>query len=883
MKMSKSLILLLLGGTAVLNACDRDPSRPDAQPPTVQITTPAGGDVFTNAATLALAGTAGDDEQLSRVEWSSDKGGSGAVTGLASWTASIPLVDGANVITVTAYDAEGNTGTARLTATLDTQQPALEISAPNTEKSVASAASSYGVSGTSADNQGVHALEWSSSRGGSGTFSPAAAWTGNVPLQPGDNVITVTARDRAGNTATDRLMVTYNPGAQIAQPVIDPGGVLVGTTTSVRVTVPLSATPGLVASSVRLLRVDESGAVVQQLGPLVDSGDLSEGDEILGDGVFSGIYPVNAATPGNLRLRVTAETQSGGTTVQSLSPIAFLTVYEPISDAEYQQVLAVQHGAADRVLAASGQGFDNAVKAALQWVAARPEVAKAELAGGGMIAIEYQSGLLGGIQVLQSTGTGGISRGGGAPAAGPAPRPFMTESFTSMLRARSPWAVQQDTPRTQRARVPLAQQTRGTMPPRLNRAPGAPRFNHGSSPDAVLNRKVLIYAPFEWQFTPYNEGNAVAAILTASDLDFKVTHLRDEDADVNALASMTGYGLVVLATHGSMGRYVFTGEEVDDDSREEHESLLREKKLAAMTSIAFEGQPNQVKKEYFAATPRFVRGLSGSFPRSIIVNNSCESTMTSGLQDAFTSKGARTYFGYTQNVGSGFAVERATALVDSLVTKLKTTGQSFTAGLTDPARWHAVWEMKGSDKAHFSASLVNGDFEVGTLDAWNPAGDGRVITRLGPLAPTGGYMGVISTGLGYTTSTGEIRQTFRVSGADSLLTFRWNFLSEEFMEYVGSIYQDYFRVVLEVKGGSSVTLFSRNIDQFASSFSLASVSPGISFDQGGVYMTGWQALTFDLRPYRGKTVTLRLAVGDVGDSIFDSAVLLDDVDVIVLQ
>lgn len=883
MKMSKFLVLLLLGGTAALQACDRSPSRPDAQPPTVQITAPAGAELFTNTATLALAGTAGDDEQLTRVEWSSDKGGGGAVTGLEGWTASIPLLDGANVITVTAWDAEGNTGTARVTATLDTQPPALEISAPNTEKSVASAAVSYGVSGTAGDNQGVHALEWSSSRGGSGTFSPAAAWTGNVALQPGDNVITVTARDRAGNTATDRLMVTYNPGAQIAQPVIDPGGVLVGTTTSVRVTVPLSATPGLVASSVRLLRVDESGAVLQQLGPLVDSGDLSEGDEILGDGVFSGIYPVNAATPGNLRLRVTAETQSGGTTVQSLSPIAFLTVYQPISDAEYQQVVAVQHGAVQQLSAASPQGFDAAVKAALQWVTARPEVAKAQLAGSGMIAIEYKSGLLGGVQVLQTPATGGITRGGGAAPAASAPRLWAAEALTSPLRARLPWVAQADTPRTQRVRVPLAQQTRGTMPPRLNRIPGAPRFNHGNSPDAVLNRQALIYAPFEWQFKPYNEGDPVRTILNASDLDFKVTHLRDEDADVNALATMTGYGLVVLATHGALGQYLLTGEEVDDDSREEHESLLRQQKLATMSVVSFKLGPIELTTEYFAATPRFVRGLSGSFPRSIVVNNSCESTMTPGLQDAFISKGARTYFGYTQIVNSSFAVARVTELVDSLVTKLRTTGQSFTEGVTDPASWHAVWQMKGSDKAHFSASLVNGDFEAGTLDAWNPEGDGRVITRLGPLAPAGGYMGIISTGLGYTTSTGEIHQTFRVSGADSLITFRWNFISEEFMEYVGSIYQDYFRVVLEVKGGNSVTLFSRNIDQFASSFSLASVSPAISFDQGDAYMTGWQVSTFDLRPYRGKTVTLRLAVGDVGDSIYDSAVLLDDVDVIVLQ
>jgi hypothetical protein len=51
------------------------------------------------------------------------------------------------------------------------------------------------------------------------------------------------------------------------------------------------------------------------------------------------------------------------------------------------------------------------------------------------------------------------------------------------------------------------------------------------------------------------------------------------------------------------------------------------------------------------------------------------------------------------------------------------------------------------------------------------------------------------------------------------------------------------------------------------------------FDVGDVYMTGWQTSTFDVSAYKGKRITLSIAAGDVGDSIYDTAILIDDVSV----
>ena len=67
---------------------------------------------------------------------------------------------------------------------------------------------------------GVSSVTWSNSRGGSGTAIGTTSWSiSNITLSSGDNVITVTARDAAGNTNTATLTVTYNPTTIITKSI----------------------------------------------------------------------------------------------------------------------------------------------------------------------------------------------------------------------------------------------------------------------------------------------------------------------------------------------------------------------------------------------------------------------------------------------------------------------------------------------------------------------------------------------------------------------------------------------------------------------------------------------------------------------------------------
>ena len=89
-------------------------------PPTITITSPTADPTFASSASvITLAGTAADAEGIASVAFTSDRGGSGSATGTTNWTANVPLTAGANIITVTVTDTNGNTASDILTVTVD--------------------------------------------------------------------------------------------------------------------------------------------------------------------------------------------------------------------------------------------------------------------------------------------------------------------------------------------------------------------------------------------------------------------------------------------------------------------------------------------------------------------------------------------------------------------------------------------------------------------------------------------------------------------------------------------------------------------------------------------------------------------------------------------
>ena len=82
----------------------------DTTPPTLTVASPGATSISTSSATIAFSGTASDNVGVTSVAWSTNMGQSGAASGTTSWSASIPLLVGSNIVTIRAYDAAGNSG-----------------------------------------------------------------------------------------------------------------------------------------------------------------------------------------------------------------------------------------------------------------------------------------------------------------------------------------------------------------------------------------------------------------------------------------------------------------------------------------------------------------------------------------------------------------------------------------------------------------------------------------------------------------------------------------------------------------------------------------------------------------------------------------------------
>ena len=175
--------------------------------------------------TIVLAGTASDDGEIVEVTWSNNRGGSGTASGTTDWTISdIDLFCGDdNIITVTAEDAEGNLGTDTLIIDVEPCPvpdininilPNIYIEVPTSEGNYNSVENKINLAGTASDADGeIVMVTWSNNRGDSGEAEGTTDWNAsNIKLFCGaDNIITVTAEDDQGGTATAVLTVDVPP------------------------------------------------------------------------------------------------------------------------------------------------------------------------------------------------------------------------------------------------------------------------------------------------------------------------------------------------------------------------------------------------------------------------------------------------------------------------------------------------------------------------------------------------------------------------------------------------------------------------------------------------------------------------------------------------
>lgn len=172
----------------------------------------------TSSVSIDVSGTVFGGTGAVVVQWVSSAGSSGIANGSPVWVVSaMPLIVGANIITITATDGAGNRAVRTFVVTrivaapprapLKSPPPSLTIQSPGSTN-VGTSAATVAVSGTASSIVGLASITWTSSLG-SGQAMGLASWnTGPIALMTGTNTIVVRAIDVAGNTAWRSLMVT---------------------------------------------------------------------------------------------------------------------------------------------------------------------------------------------------------------------------------------------------------------------------------------------------------------------------------------------------------------------------------------------------------------------------------------------------------------------------------------------------------------------------------------------------------------------------------------------------------------------------------------------------------------------------------------------------
>jgi Glucodextranase, domain B len=224
----------------------------DTLPPTLTAKVPVDNSGRTNAASLAITGTAIDNDQVAAV---TINGVPAALAG-NDWSLTVPLSDGANALHMVATDRAGNQATYTFNVTRYTI-PAVAITAPADLSFARDAAIT--VSGTVTDPAASVAVNGIAATVSGTTWSAAG-----IPLAQGRTVLTATATNAQGHAGTSSIIVYRDSipprvvlrepvdGAVVYQPSVDVAGavddIVVGTINSAQMRVTVNGTPAAVSN-----------------------------------------------------------------------------------------------------------------------------------------------------------------------------------------------------------------------------------------------------------------------------------------------------------------------------------------------------------------------------------------------------------------------------------------------------------------------------------------------------------------------------------------------------------------------------------------------------------------------------------------------------------
>jgi hypothetical protein len=181
----------------------------------------------------------------------------------------------------------------------------------------------------------------------------------------------------------------------------------------------------------------------------------------------------------------------------------------------------------------------------------------------------------------------------------------------------------------------------------------------------------------------------------------------------------------------------------------------------------------------------------------------------------------------------------------------------------------------GRGRVDLFEAVFNGSFED-DVNGWSVTGTAGAVPNLGfILAPNREKMGFVSSGPAnaQVQTTMEQKFTIQPGVTNFVISFSYDFVTEEWPEFVGTSYNDNMRITLIKPDGTTAQLAFESVNG-STFFGVG----GIDFPGGDTTVghTGFKFVSMNI-PVTAGPGTYRIVVRDEGDGIYDSNVLIDNI------
>ncbi|MCB0317749.1 MAG: hypothetical protein KDD56_03265 [Bdellovibrionales bacterium] len=403
-------------------------------------------------------------------------------------------------------------------------------------------------------------------------------------------------------------------------PIMSPQGVFKGTSNEVIVTVSVDPSVSPVPASLELYALSKNGK--PKGAPVAELNDKgSAPDEIAGDGVYTGSFQFNAkknttyiaTTTGSLR------NSSGGTLSTPGAEIEVVND-KKLTQSFFEKIEETQKKAQEiwsQKKAQYGDTYEARVETA-RAIRKLKNVEDASVAANNLdIDIIYKFGFEGGLMLSEREGS----------------IPFDHETFSAVI----------------------------------NETPIQTSMRSGTN-------KVFIW---DTGYFGDNSESYTLEELFKNIGDFDVSVLRESAANIPSLSNLTAYDTIIMVTHGSVNRRGEVSFQSIEKSTNDNLVKYAEEILAKKITFKSGDADTSLGDGILYVTPRFINGLTGSFSNSIVWGGFCHSNNNDTMSNAFLSKGASDFFGFSKAVDTTYAKERGKALFCSLLAEGNTTREAY--------------------------------------------------------------------------------------------------------------------------------------------------------------------------------------------------------------